>query len=319
MFETLNNGANKTLLNFCNPPSLLFSEDDIIAGKADADIEEFVKEISDLYISKSPLQLNEIKINEVCEFITKSFNAPSFVLDSYPSIIKCQDRAIELTGINKYVVPLLSAGSSSWIAFYLYSLERVKTEYQLEDKDDLISFYKNWLSSGCFSLLSLTRSDGVLHFIASSNPIEVNLDENGMYHHPTKYAYTFSDGTGEYYWHNVLMPNHLYEEPINQSVINSIENIEVRRALWQKLGTEELFKILDVRLKDTDTVHGQKVELWVTNEKDKIIDDYLYMLTYECPSTERKYLSMVAPADNAWEAMISKWDDIIEYAPELEA
>lgn len=145
------------------------------------------------------------------------------------------------------------------------------------------------------------------HFvIVTHNPKYIKKNEQDQYHSEDTPAIYWEDGFKKYYFRGNQMRSKWIEEPdtVTREEIFQIENLELRRSLIERLGSERFAKILEVVEIDSDTdTEGNRQVLLRSKEADEAINEYFYFAHVICPSTHREYFLTVPPMDNVWDAV----------------
>lgn len=229
----------------------------------------------------------------------------------------------------------------AWVAFY-----RFFTEIGV-DRDPEFDRYADFIEKGAPYWVSCF--DGCM--FVSRMPVEVNLwtDDAGnislhsmrivegvedslghLIETPAPSA-RFADGFSCYHWKGVDVDKRLILNPETwtREDILATDNAELRRCYQERLGSDVFGELLGLEELDKTDYNGKPYILTRTKEKESIINEHLYFVHVECPSTERKYLIPVDPANcklkdgswSAWSAVSSTFPIGIQgvaYAPDVE-
>jgi hypothetical protein len=143
--------------------------------------------------------------------------------------------------------------------------------------------------------------DGLI--VACDRPAVLQMEEHpqrpGTYrlHASDGPAVQFRDGWAIYAWHGVRVPQVVIDAPsqITREMFLTERNVEVRRAMWERLGPDRVAALLDLEPLQTESWNGQTYTLLRTREPDAVADDRLMFVRVTCPSTGRVYHLSVPP------------------------
>jgi hypothetical protein len=148
-------------------------------------------------------------------------------------------------------------------------------------------------------------------------PIHLELDEEGRLHSENGMCMQYRDGCSFYAWHGVCVPSQVILDPehLTREVWADELNVEVRRAIQERLGSERFIALVGGTCID----QGPRGELIAIDLKDdpERVAHYVHV---QDTSTERQYYLRVPPtitsADEAvaWTFGLSEQ----EYQPEQE-
>lgn len=160
--------------------------------------------------------------------------------------------------------------------------------------------------------------------IVLTKPV-VHVDENWMLHNPEGKALVWSDGEGKYYLHGVEFDEDLFKRVTSGDMpfedILAIEDIDQRTQAMRFGDPQAFLKHVNAKLLDTyqkKTIEGKEVNyvLWKVL-KGEIFQTDAYFMMYNCPSTNKQYMSGVPKFNTVPEAMAWKQsDDFYVVTPE---
>lgn len=107
------------------------------------------------------------------------------------------------------------------------------------------------------------------------------------------------------------------DELSKDEIINE-PNVELRRAIIEKIGYERFFEIVSPTILDSDNDPGGPRKLLKIDLEE---DEPIIVLAVNCPSTQRKYMLRVPPTITSCHqaaAWIAGFDDPNDYHPEIE-
>ena len=148
-----------------------------------------------------------------------------------------------------------------------------------------------------------------------ARPTKILRDDQGRLHSENGMAIQYPDGWGLYLLHGVQFPEELYRKVTSGTMpfeeILAIEDID-QRTQAMKFGDPKKFlehvkaKKLDERIKfSTD---GKQINYGLYKiPKGEIFTEDAYYLLYDCPSTDRVYMSGVVACNTVGEAMAWKF------------
>ncbi|MDE1868204.1 MAG: hypothetical protein KGI08_10915, partial [Thaumarchaeota archaeon] len=156
--------------------------------------------------------------------------------------------------------------------------------------------------------------------IVCARPRKINRDTDGRLHSDTEKSIEYPDGWGLYHLHGVGFPERLWKRVVSGNMpfeeILKIEDID-QRTQAMRYGDSEKFlkytnaKLLDEYLKAKPDGEMVKYQLYRIPQGEIFTEDAYYVF-YDCPSTERKYMSGVIKCDTVAEAMAWKQDISVE-------
>ena len=90
--------------------------------------------------------------------------------------------------------------------------------------------------------------------LVSDRPVVVTLDEEGRLHNETDASMIYRDGFSVYSWHGVSIPDYVIKDPerITTREIESELNIEIKRVLIDRYGTEKYLQDTHAKLIHSD-------------------------------------------------------------------
>jgi hypothetical protein len=192
--------------------------------------------------------------------------------------------------------PWWGAGEAYWVAYYRFAAEVLGVTYAPDAAEGLALLDALVQSCGWWY-----PRDGLI--VACERPAVVQMEEHpdrpGTYrlHASDGPAVQFRDGWSVYAWHGVVVPPVVIEAPsqITREQFTRERDVEVRRAMWERLGPDRVIALLDVEPVHTDAWNGQTYTLYRTREPDELAGDYLQFVRVTCPSTGRVYHLSVPP------------------------
>jgi hypothetical protein len=136
--------------------------------------------------------------------------------------------------------------------------------------------------------------------VVVKTPMSFVTDGMGRMHSEEKPVIEYSDGTKIYMLDNMVVPDKVIEDPENltRDEVMGIENAEVRRVLFEKMGADNFFKVMDFREMDKQQVNGNDVVLLRTKTMDRVARNYINYIQVTCTSTGRKFHLCVPPDIN---------------------
>ncbi|MGB0175823.1 MAG: DUF6745 domain-containing protein [Owenweeksia sp.] len=138
-------------------------------------------------------------------------------------------------------------------------------------------------------------------------PQQLMLDSMGRLHNETGPSMQWEDDYALYHWHGIKVLRRLieYPETISKADIIQEKNVEVRRCIQEKLGTERFASLFQLCLLDEDLdLKGNKQSLYRTAHIDDITGEYIQFARVSCPTSGRHYFLCVPPdITNVWEAV----------------
>lgn len=171
-----------------------------------------------------------------------------------------------------------------WIAFYEFPEKFLGVNYTIEQSKKL----KLWsdLAKSCSWFWCYEN-----YCFVADRPEAIFFNENTRLHCTTGPAIKWIDGTEIYYWKGVEVKKTWIVSPetITREDIVKEGNAEKRRCIMEILGETAYAELLDLVEVERDKYNSQDVILLKTNQKDNIIDDYIYFIKVICPSTARNY------------------------------
>ena len=190
------------------------------------------------------------------------------------------------------------------------------------DKD--VERYINFLNKGVWEFIPThLRSSGNNVAVILPLPKKLRVDEQNRYHSLKHPAVQWHDNKGKYFIQGVRFSKILFKQVCNRELASlkvlEIPNMEQRQVTLRMYGIDKLFKDLNPQLLDTfeREVRGQpnKMELYRINVSDRQtsldnfnvnendrnnvegeineLNDYIHVIRYKDPSTEREYTSFV--------------------------
>lgn len=184
-----------------------------------------------------------------------------------------------------------------WVSYYDHQTLEGKLNNEKFDR------YKDFIQKGIFASLQFDYLCIICDMPKHIDWIELNGVRR--LHADSGPAITFHDNTGGYYWRGVKVPKQLIMNPdsITREDFVGLDNVEVRRAYAERLGTARLLTLLDTEVVDEDTDNqGNIMKLLRTKDVDNLAGDHIYFYSCKCPSSMREYLLTVPPGTNVWEA-----------------
>ena len=145
----------------------------------------------------------------------------------------------------------------------------------------------------------------------------VRVNGNGFTHSDENPAIEWKDGSGIYMLNGVTFPKDLWQNVVSGTMpfkdILAIEDID-QRTQAMRYGDVDAFmehvkgKILDTFTKTTPDKKQINYRLYeIPVEPSNTFTETAYFMTYDCPSTGKKYMSGVAEAKTVAEAMAWKF------------
>jgi hypothetical protein len=120
----------------------------------------------------------------------------------------------------------------------------------------------------------------------------LRLDAQNRLHCEDGPAVAYPDGWGVYAWHGVRVPEALIMQPVTRETIFKETNIERRRVLFERVGSERFMDIMQAEIVSHDVDgFGNKRELLRAGVGERV---YL-AARYVDPSTGRVYITQVPP------------------------
>lgn len=147
-------------------------------------------------------------------------------------------------------------------------------------------------------------------------PVRLERDEQGRLHSAGGMCIQYSDGLGFYAWHGVRCPRELIQGHITRADWLREPNLERRRVMEERLGSERFIALLGGRCIDQSR-RGKLIEVDLGADPERVA----HYLQVRDPSTNRQYYLRVPPSlTNADEA--AAWTfglDAATYQPDQEA
>lgn len=221
-----------------------------------------------------------------------------------PSPYKGAMKAMELNG-GQYVAPFFGCHESNWLGFYEFFGEVLDMKEEVAPVEGLIEYAKHGGWAWLFTDVA----------IMTDRPAEIHLDAQGRLHCENSMAFKWRDGTGDYVWHNVRVPEKLimHPESISPDDILSEKNAEIRRVMIERFGRDRF-----VKLPKTKLVHKDE---WGELYHHKI-DDTVYAFIKVVNSTPdpsgeaKEYILRVNPEHKTARAAVASTQPRIEnFAP----
>ncbi len=122
---------------------------------------------------------------------------------------------------------------------------------------------------------------------------ESHRDEDGNLHNETGFALGWTDGTKEYRWHGIEIPEAWIETPNDVDVRKEFRdrsNAELRRTMSEVFGWDRVTRALGVKELQRDD-YGALIECDVEGDGSPP----WRMVDVKCPSTDRRYVIPVPP------------------------
>jgi hypothetical protein len=148
-----------------------------------------------------------------------------------------------------------------------------------------------------------------------------HFDAEMRLHNDAGPAITWDCREPEYFWHGVRVPPRvvLNPEQITAEEILECTNLEIRRAMIDRIGTERFLREADPMVLDRDVdLGGTRELLWVHLR----LEEPLVVVRVSCPSTGRVYFLRVPPDTRSCEQGIAwtfGFDTVAEYVPSVES
>lgn len=148
-------------------------------------------------------------------------------------------------------------------------------------------------------------------------PTRIEHDAQGRLHSATRPCIEYADGWSFYAWHGVCVPEKviLHPEEISKQDLLQESNLEVRRAIQERLGADRFVELLGGVYLDQGR-HGSLIGVDLGDDPEGVA----YYVQVQDPSTRRQYYLRVPPtitsadAGVAWTFGLSEQ----EYRPEQE-
>ncbi len=142
--------------------------------------------------------------------------------------------------------------NSGWLSFYDY-FQRIGWTPGDQKSWDGFKQLSETLRLGVWDMVCLT--DVVL---VSLRPAFATKDDGGRLHNATGPAVQFGDGYAQYWYHGVLTPAWVIEEPerITAKLVMEEKNVEVRRVMVEVMGKERFLAGADAKQIDAVTDRG---------------------------------------------------------------
>jgi len=160
-----------------------------------------------------------------------------------PSPYQGAMKAMELNG-GQYVAPFFGCHESNWLGFYEFFGEVLEMKEEVAPVAGLIEYAKYGGWAWLFTDVA----------IMTDRPAEIHLDPEGRLHCETGMAFKWRDGTGDYVWHNVRVPEKVIMEPekITLEEIVGEKNAEIRRVMIERFGREKFIDLPGTKLVHSD-------------------------------------------------------------------
>jgi len=219
-----------------------------------------------------------------------------------------------------------SDNEASWLHWFLYYKFYFdngllpKDEYSEKNDDYINKVIDAW---------AVYYSEDIA--IVSRKP-KVERNSIGFLHSDTEPAVSFKDGYKLYYLNGVKFPKELWEKVVNKKLslkeIMNIDDIDQRTQAMKYVAVEDLLKQFNAETLDTykkETLDGTEVNyklVKIPAHKDLFTIDS-YHAIYNCPSTNKIYMSGIAPEIGekediklamAWKSQV-KVEDFINMIP----
>lgn len=188
----------------------------------------------------------------------RRLNEPLPRFEWYDSPRACAEAVKRLTGDTDAIWRCRwGQHESAWVAFYTFC-EAIGGKYTAE-QSQLLGLWRELAKAANW----WWPLDGVC--ICSEKPMEIHWDDRNRLHHPDKKAVSYRDGWGVYAWHGTRVPEKIIMSPesYTSKELASQQNVEITRALAEKLGWEKYLAILGTKVIDswTDPKTGLSYEL----------------------------------------------------------
>jgi hypothetical protein len=124
-------------------------------------------------------------------------------------------------------------------------------------------------------------------------PTRVERDEQGRLHCASGRCMQYRDGWGFYAWHGVKVPEKLilHPEQLTKEEWLTEENLEVRRAMQERLGPDRFIELVGARCIDQGR-RGTLMEVDLGNDPERVA----HYVQVRDASTERLYFLRVPPS-----------------------
>jgi hypothetical protein len=141
-------------------------------------------------------------------------------------------------------------------------------------------------------------------------PVLLERDEQGRLHNASGPCILYRDGWGWYAWHGITVPEQIILHPERLTKWDWIwqRNVEVRRAIQERLGTERFIELVGGKQIDAGR-RGNLIEIDLGPGDPERVAHYVHV---QDSSTERQYYLRVPPS-------ITKADDAIAWTFGLSA
>lgn len=205
-----------------------------------------------------------------------------------------------------------SFNDADWLGFYKIFNDSV----QLNNRAESAPF--DFIMCGGFDCFFYGDCTVVLR-----KPCKVKRNQNLVLHCEDGPAVEWKDGTRLYYWNGIEVTESLILRPetVTREDILSEKNVEVRRCFQEALGSERFAHLLGLTsIDEKQDRFGNTMILYRTNDKDKLIGEYIHFAKVICPTTGRNYFLCVPPRISSVEEAVA-WTfgkRAKEYKPERE-
>jgi hypothetical protein len=172
-----------------------------------------------------------------------------------------------------------------WVSFYDFFTRIGVLSHEKFDK------YKTFTESGVFECYEYKNI-----VFAICPPKTIIKNESGRLHNVSGPAVEFLDGLCYYFINGRSVPAWIFEQKdtITKDKFLKEENSDVRGAIYEVLGQEKMFEMLEAYEVTRREANNETYILYQTKEADSDLG-FLKWVGVQCPSTNTKYLLGVPP------------------------
>ncbi|HEY9717928.1 MAG TPA: hypothetical protein V6C69_10695 [Trichormus sp.] len=172
----------------------------------------------------------EVKLESLWRLLSSSVDSTIWAGGAPESLLA---RFISSAASSFISMILWQGGQERWLPFYSFPLDAVGERFY---DPDTVRLLRSWTALLGNSIPFMPFSN--VCFV-SDQPIRIELDDRGRLHSADFKAIEYPDGFHLYSWHGTTVADFIIVEPekISVELIESEQNVEVRRVLIERYGT----------------------------------------------------------------------------------
>ncbi len=196
--------------------------------------------------------------------------------------------------------PYGSISDYGWVSFY-DAMDRIGVD--LGPKKEEFMLFKEFLKAGHYDFIALDKAAIVCM------KFETVRIEDGRCHASDGPSIVWKDGYQVYAVHGRMIPGWVFTEEITKEKFVHENRVEIRAAMYARLGQKSMMDLLGAKLMDTCMDNDEVLKLWKTEETFKDLEGQpMAWVECTCPSTGTAYLLGCEPEHKtAKGAMAASW------------